>query len=212
MKKINFKNYAIVLAIGLSMISCVSRDDNPQRDTGNSPSETAVGQTTSEPKTTPPKPPRTNTGETLYVGTINTKYENPGYEYKGVDVVDISFEKFTVSFVLSENKDKIRDIKIEVGGFKFIVGRDGKGQQVDISTTVGFGDRTWDISITGKNNIDFPDKGFGSKPGMVLQFDGDTATAGIYYEYDFTWQNIQVPIVLGSHNIIFTTQSEKPNE
>ena len=208
MNKLNFKNYVIALAIGLSMVSCFSRGGNQQNDAGNSPSESLVRQTTAVPKTQPSKPPRTNPGETLYIGTINEKYENPGYEYKDVDVLNISFEKLTVSFVLSENKDKLRDIKIEVGGFKFMVGRDGKGQQADISTTVGFGDRTWDISITGMNNIDFPDKGFGSKSGMVLRFDGNTATASIYYDYDFTWQNMQVPIVLGSHDIIFKKTNE----
>ena len=213
MKKLHFKNYVIALAIGISMVSCFGSGGNQQSETGNSPSEALVTQTTSALKTPPSNPQRTNPGETLYIGTINKKYENPGYEYKDVDVLDISFEKLTVSFVLTENKDKIRDIKIEVGGFKFIVARDGKGQKLDASSTEKFGDRrTWDISITGKNNIDFPDKGFGSKTGMVLRFDGNTAIASIYYENDYSWQNMKIPIVLGRHDIIFTAQSEKPND
>ena len=213
MKKVNFKNYVLALTIGLVMVSCGGRGSNQQNGTLNTPSEAVVRQTTAVPKPLPSKPLRTNTGETLYIGTVSKKYENPGYEYKGVDVLKISFEKLIVSFVLTENKDKVRDIKIEVEGLKFIVGRDGTGQQADnIAISTGFGDRTWDISFTGKNNLDLPDYGFGSKPGMSLQFDGDTATASIYYEYNFTWQNMQIPIVLGSHSIIFKAQSEKLNE
>ena len=213
MDKINFKNYVIALTIGFVMVSCGGRGSNQQSGIENSPFEEVVGQTTAVPEPQPSEPPRTNTGETLYVGTINKKYENPGYEYKGVDVVEISFEKLIVSFVLSENKDKVRDVMIEVKGLKFIVGRDGTGQQADnMAISTSFGDRAWDISFTGKNAIDFPEYGSGSKPGMSLQFDGNSATASIYYEYNFTWQNMQIPIVLGSHNITFTAQSEKPNE
>jgi len=201
----NKKIFIAIVAI-LVMASCGGKSGNQQSGDVNTLSEAVVGQTNATLETPPSTPPRTNPGETLYIGTINKKYENKGYEYKGVDVLKISFEKFTVSFVLSENKDKVRDVKVDVDGLKFIVGRNGTGQQADFTTSVGFGERVWDISFKGKNSIDFPDNGVGSKPGMVLLFDGDTATAGIYYEYMFTWDNIQIPIVLGNHNIIFTAQ------
>ena len=158
----------------------------------------------------PPLSDRVNPGEILFTGRLG-HYSDDGYYYESdqvrrVDVLDISYRELIVSFVLSADKKEIRDVKIEIEGLNFIVGRDGQGVSVEMNSVTISSIMTYDIApgVTRIVLNSFPN---GIESLLTLEFDGDIAFGELNYIYDYRWNNDKIPIDLGTRSITFTSET-----
>ncbi len=203
------KNQLLIAAIFFLIIISLSGCTSPQmQDKKVVNASTSASTSPSLPAPTPePTPVRTSPGEVLFIGELGA-YASDGYYYekKETDVVDLSYEALTVSFVLSEDKATVRDIKIEAKDMAFIVGRNGEGQQANFNYyNVGY-PNAFDL-LSDETLLSLQKMEAGGDCFLTLTLNGDTASGTLHFVFEHDWMQItKIPIDFGTRDINFTIQ------